>query len=41
MGSMDTAELQIDCDEDKVLRALLVGMLRGMTEKPRRYQMTA
>jgi len=25
------AELLIDCEEDRVLRAVLVGMLRGMT----------
>jgi hypothetical protein len=27
------AELQIDCEEDRVLRAVLVGMLREMERK--------
>jgi hypothetical protein len=28
------AELLIDCEEDRILRAVLVGMLRGRAESP-------
>jgi hypothetical protein len=34
LQSRSFAELLIDCEEDRILRAVLVGMLREAAEKP-------